>query len=125
VNKDAPLLYANHPLQKRIYVLLFILFASAGGFLMATLYVGQIGAKEILSEKPDVMGWSEYRRTLTLSIKHWQREIYLESRDHPSQMSSLITEFQVHSCALEEWQDAADDLYYKHKQLLGSSILVG
>jgi hypothetical protein len=68
VNRHAKFKYANHPLQIRIYILLLIIFTSAAGFLVATLFVGEINARELLLEKPDLMRWSGSRRTLSLGI---------------------------------------------------------
>jgi hypothetical protein len=103
INRWAKMKYANHPLQIRIYILLLILFTSAAAFLVATLFVGEINARELLLDKPDVMGWSGFRYTLSLGIEHWQREVYLDLINHPLQRNLLIPEKRYHYDSSEEW----------------------
>jgi hypothetical protein len=66
------------------------MFLIAAAFLTTILFEGSLNAQTVLKEKPDIIAWAGGRRALSEGMVFWQREYYLESRNHSLSYSNIL-----------------------------------
>jgi hypothetical protein len=82
-----------HRLHHCLIASFAILFLCSGAFIIGIVYTGAFDARQELEELPTIIDKAGYRRTLAMSLVHWQREIFQEETDHPLSYFNIVQQF--------------------------------
>jgi hypothetical protein len=85
------------------YLAVFVMFSVSAGFLVAILFVGSLNTSSTLLAKPELIATAGIRRTINAGIVFWQREYYLEQRNHTLAYKRLLPDHRIYYDIFEEW----------------------
>jgi hypothetical protein len=85
--------YKTHRLVHWLILAFAVLFVCSGSFIIGIVYTGAINGRSQLAELPRIIDKAGYRRTLVMSLMHWQREIYHSTTDSPLAYFNIVREY--------------------------------